>query len=77
MAVLEGRAPNRRPHHAVEVAVTPSAQPRGGVALSRGVVPNVGKSYVLSIDIGPALAGTGAHSAGRRADTGHCSASQE
>jgi len=24
-----------------------------------------------------ALAGTGAHSAGRRADTGHCSASQE
>ena len=36
MAVLEGRAPNRRPHHAVEVAVTRSAQPRGGVALEQG-----------------------------------------
>ena len=28
MAVLEGRAPNRRPHHAVEVAVTSCRQPR-------------------------------------------------
>ena len=39
MAVLEGRAPNRRPHHAVEVAVTRSAQPRGGVALEQGGGP--------------------------------------
>ena len=41
MAVLEGRAPNRRPHHAVEVAVTRSAQRRGGVALEQdlGISP--------------------------------------
>ena len=28
MAVLEGRAPNRRPQHAVEVGVTPCRQQR-------------------------------------------------
>ena len=32
MAVLEGRTPARRPHHAVEVAVTPSSQPGMEVA---------------------------------------------
>ena len=49
MAGLEGLAPPRRPHRAVEVAVTPCQQRRSSHALPRlGGLPSV-KSYVNTI----------------------------
>ena len=47
MAVLEGRAPNRRPHHAIEVAVTSCRQPR--IDETSGPRGDVGKIYVDTI----------------------------
>ena len=50
MAVLEGRAPNPRPHHAVEVTVTPFSQPRMKATCGPRGAPQGRKIYVNSID---------------------------
>ena len=46
MAVLEGRAPDPRPHCAVEVAVTPFSTPRMEAAPEPGALP--GKKILCS-----------------------------
>ena len=51
MAVLEGRAPNPRPHHAVEVTVTPFSQPRMKATCGPRGAPQGRKIYVHSINM--------------------------